>query len=482
MRAHTLFKNFSYSLAANLLSYAVSAAVLFILPRYLGVASYGYYQFYILCASFAGLAHFGWLDGIYLRYGGMRYDELDRRLVSSQFWTLIIIEFLVGSVLFVLARRYISDAQKLIVISFVVFLPIIENSKCMLSYIMQVTNRISCYARTVMLDRMVFLFNVCVCLLFGFSDFRAFLVADVAARAAALCYITYQARDITTCGLSSLSAALREGAANITSGAKLLFANIAAILVVGIVRFFIEHEWDISAFSQVSLALSASFMLSVFVNAAAIVLYPHLKMLPRESLAPHFAASRDALDILAFAMLFLYYPLVFVLLRWLPQYAPGIAYISMLFPLLVYESKRALLLDTYLKAIRAEGVLFLIHVFSLALSFSLTYIAASCVHNLALTAAVIPLVVIVRSVFEEVYLSRVFKISYLKNIAAAAALALVFASCGASELPAAGSAAIYFLSYCVFLALHIDFIRKTISFMRTPQQVIRKLMAKEKIK
>ena len=469
MRIHTLFKNFSYSLAANMLSYAVSAAVLFILPKHLGVASYGYYQFYVLCASFAGLAHFGWLDGIYLRCGGMKYEELDKRSISSQFWTLIIVEIAVGIVLFSLAQRYITDAQKLAVVSFVVFLPIIENSKCMLSYVMQVTNRISCYARTIMLDRAIFLFNICVCLLLGFMDFRAFLIADIAARAVALGYITFQVRDIASCGLVSLRTALHEAAINISVGVKLLFANVASILTLGIVRFGIEHEWNIRVFSQVSLALSASVMLSVFVSAAAVVLYPHLKMLPRESLAPHFSASRDALDVIAFAMLFLYYPLVFILSAWLPHYATGIAYMSMLFPVLVFESKRALLLDTYLKAIRAERALFAINLLSLALSASLTYIAASLVHNLTLTAAVIPLVVVVKCALEEVYLSRAFSLPCMKNLFASVILAAVFMSCGASGISAPISGAIYLLAYCAYLTLHKDFIHSALSYIRKAQ-------------
>lgn len=63
-------KNFSYTLTSNLLSLLVSTLVILIIPKLLGVQEYGYWQLYIFYSSYVGFLHFGWNDGIYLRYGG----------------------------------------------------------------------------------------------------------------------------------------------------------------------------------------------------------------------------------------------------------------------------------------------------------------------------------------------------------------------------------------------------------------------------
>ena len=74
----SIIKNFSYSLTSNLISFIISALVVLIIPRIIGVEDYGFWQLYLFYSSYIGFLHFGWNDGIYLRYGGEEYEELDK--------------------------------------------------------------------------------------------------------------------------------------------------------------------------------------------------------------------------------------------------------------------------------------------------------------------------------------------------------------------------------------------------------------------
>ena len=69
-KALDFIKNFSYTLSSNLLSLVISTLVVLIIPKLIGVEEYGYWQLYIFYTSYIGFLHFGWNDGIYLRYGG----------------------------------------------------------------------------------------------------------------------------------------------------------------------------------------------------------------------------------------------------------------------------------------------------------------------------------------------------------------------------------------------------------------------------
>ena len=73
-----LVKNFSYSLTSNLISLIISTLVVLVIPRIIGVEDYGFWQLYLFYSSYIGFLHFGWNDGIYLRYGGEEYDDLDK--------------------------------------------------------------------------------------------------------------------------------------------------------------------------------------------------------------------------------------------------------------------------------------------------------------------------------------------------------------------------------------------------------------------
>ncbi len=78
MKIRKILRDFSYSISSNLISLAVSTLVVLIVPKFIGVTEYGYWQLYIFYTNYVGVLHFGWLDGIYLRYGGYHYRDLDR--------------------------------------------------------------------------------------------------------------------------------------------------------------------------------------------------------------------------------------------------------------------------------------------------------------------------------------------------------------------------------------------------------------------
>lgn len=79
----TFVKNFSYTFSSNILTMIVSALVILIVPKLIGVQEYGYWQLYMFYSFYVGFLHFGWNDGIYLRYGGQDYKDLNKRYFFS---------------------------------------------------------------------------------------------------------------------------------------------------------------------------------------------------------------------------------------------------------------------------------------------------------------------------------------------------------------------------------------------------------------
>ncbi len=88
-KAIKIIRNFTYSFTSSLVSMIISSLVILIVPKLIGIKEYGYWQLYLFYSSYVGFLHLGWNDGIYLRYGGKKYDELDKRLFFSQFYMLL---------------------------------------------------------------------------------------------------------------------------------------------------------------------------------------------------------------------------------------------------------------------------------------------------------------------------------------------------------------------------------------------------------
>lgn len=92
MKVRQLLSEFGYVIFSNLLSFFISALVVLFVPKVVGVAEYGYWQLFVLYSSLLGIFQMGWLDGIYLRYGGREYKSLDKKIFFSQFVMMTLLQ------------------------------------------------------------------------------------------------------------------------------------------------------------------------------------------------------------------------------------------------------------------------------------------------------------------------------------------------------------------------------------------------------
>lgn len=67
-----------------------------LVPKALGVEDYAYWQLFILYSSYVGLALFGIHDGIFLRIGGIKVDDIDWPRVKGEFFLVLIGQLLLA--------------------------------------------------------------------------------------------------------------------------------------------------------------------------------------------------------------------------------------------------------------------------------------------------------------------------------------------------------------------------------------------------
>ncbi len=79
------YLNVLYTMLSNIIPFAVSVLSILVIPKVTTLDSYGQWQYFLFCFSFVGCFHFGWLDGIYLRYVGEKYENLLSTLIPKQF-------------------------------------------------------------------------------------------------------------------------------------------------------------------------------------------------------------------------------------------------------------------------------------------------------------------------------------------------------------------------------------------------------------
>ena len=273
MSLRQVVKNIFYSFGANIISLGVSVLMVMFVPKLLPVEDYGKWQLFLFYFSYLGFLHFGWEDGIYLRYAGKTFEELNPRVFSGQFLGIVILQLVLSGLAFLLSQFFIVDPIKQTVFVCAVSLAVFVNLITGCNFITQITNRIKDYARIVLSEQIILLLSVFSFLLLGFNQFHYMYVAKLGSVAIVSVLCFYLCRSLWTTRIGNFHDICHEAGLNLEVGIKLMFANIASMLIIGIVRYGISIGWDVSTFGKVSLTLGVSNFLMIFINSVSVVFF-----------------------------------------------------------------------------------------------------------------------------------------------------------------------------------------------------------------
>lgn len=451
-KAINFVRNISYALTSNMIAFLVSIIVVVIFPKLIGVEEYGYWQVYLFYSSYVGFLHFGWNDGIYLRYGGKKYHELDAKLFFSQFYMLVTLQIFIAAFIVLYFSFSTANNQKVFIFQMIGFSLIIVNVRFMLIYLLQATNRIKEYAKITILDRLLYLVFIIIIIVVGIIDLKVLILADFVGKFISLLYAMYCCRNIVFQKVSSFYFSFGEMFKNVSVGIKLMVANIASMLIIGVVRVGIERSWDVSSFGKVSLTLSIANLLMLFINALGIIIFPILRRTEKKSLADIYITMRNFLMVILLGILIVYYPTKVFMSAWLPSYKDSLIYMALLFPICLYEGKIALLVNTFLKTLRKEKLMLQINIVSLLISVTITFFTTIIFKNLDLTVLSIVFLLAFRCTLAEVLVSKILGISVYKDISLEIMMTVIFVLAG-WYLNSWLSPMVYLFAYLVYLTI-----------------------------
>ena len=426
MRTHSLFQNISYSFSANFISFIVSIFMVIFVPRFLSVEEFGLWQLFLFYFSYLGFLHFGWEDGIYLRYAGENFSNLDEKIFSGQFCLIFLFQIAIAALVIWGGYSFVDDVDKRIALICAVSIAPVVNFNNLCNFIMQITNRIQEYAIIIFTERILLLIGVSFLLFFGYRQYIYIYEAKIVSLLGAMAVGGYLCRKLLQLKFNSLSQILIESWENISVGIKLMFANIASMLIVGVIRYGISMGWDVATFGRISLTLGISNFLMIFINSLGVVFFPLIKRMDGDERSGVYVKIRNILAIVLFTGLLIYYPLKFTLCWWLPQYADSLIYMSVLFPVCLFESKVSLLINTYLKSMCQEFLMLKINITSVVISIVITIITVGILNDLNVTIFSIVAIYAFRCVLAEYYIEKLLNISLTKDILIDLMMALVF--------------------------------------------------------
>ena len=398
-------KNVSLAILAQAFSLGVSFVINLIVPKFISEHQYAYWQTYVLYVGYVGVLHFGLLDGIVLRYSQYDYDQLDTRLICSQFRLLLAGTSVIAIIIFCCGALFLSQNYRRIIL-FIAIGIVIKNAVTYTTYLLQVTNRISKYIKITIAQRVLFGILIIILLGLKIDQFEWFCTAEIISEVCAVVMGVHYSSELYTSKPIAWQLAFKEAKCNICSGIMLLVANWTSMLLVGSAKMIVQFRWSDLLFGKVSFSFSIANLFLAFINAISVVLFPALKRMESKQLPLLYIKLRESISPILFGTLLIYFPGCWILEKWIPQYIPSLTYLGYLLPMIIFASKVSLLTNNYLKAYRKETIMLCINIVCAMSAITMYLIATYLYDNLALLLIAVVFVVMLRSIVSEIVVAK----------------------------------------------------------------------------
>jgi len=426
IKAKTVKKNLATSTAAQAVYLAVSFILGMVVPKLIPEADYACWQTYVLYAGYAGLLHFGLLDGILLRYTGYSESQLDSPLLAGQLHLLLGWTGCIALAAIAFSLFFLSGVTCRLVI-LIALSVITKNAVVYGMYLLQITNRIGKYAVLVISQRITYGAIVTALLMLRQTDYALFCLADICGDLIG-CAVGFAYCKPMYCSRQKIAQfpLLRELRMNISAGILLLIANLSSVLLTNIARTVVQTRFGLLTFGRVSFAFSISSLFLTFVTALGVAFFPALKRMQLSQLPRLYVSVSETLPALLAAVLLGYYPGCAVLRLWIPKYQRSLFYLGLLLPSVFFTCRTSLLDNSYLKALRKEKQLFMVNTVSVAFAVILYLFCGYLLGSLTALVLSVVIAVAIRSVWSELLVSRTLNLPVRSSLIHQAVLILLF--------------------------------------------------------
>lgn len=265
----SLKKGLFYVLLANLINLGFNLITNFVLPKQLSVDSYATIKTFQLYVSYVGLFHLGFVDGMYLKYGGKSVNEISHWDLQTNLSTLRIFQIVVTVICVVLA---IILKQEVLIFSALSILPL--NMANYFKQLYQATGEFSLYGKIMNANTiLIFFANMMWIFLFKVDNGLYFLLSNVVVYFAVWIVLELNCKKLLGRRKEGNVFFFKELVTNIKAGILLTVGNLSSVSLTSMDRWFVKVLMDTFAFAQYSFAVSMENFMNVAVTPVTITLY-----------------------------------------------------------------------------------------------------------------------------------------------------------------------------------------------------------------
>ena len=180
------------------------------------------------------------------------------------------------------------------------------------------------------------------------------IVSDILLRTVTLVLLVIYWKELLFGSTLNIRQSFTEYYELVSTGVKLLLANLLSMLIFGIGRFIVQFNSSIETFAIFSFGIVLVNFMMIAITATSTVIYPHLASNSLEKLDKKFAKI-DAFLLYTPLFYLAYFPVCYFVYRFYPNYSELMDYFAIFLAYVVITARMSVLNNTYFKLLRLEA-------------------------------------------------------------------------------------------------------------------------------
>lgn len=339
-------KGIALILIANLINLVISLVNGFVLPKYLSVDCYALIKTYTLYSTYAGFFHLGYLDGMYLKYGGRDILSVSSKEYGTDFWNVTFMQVIVSILLLIVGFIFNDFIIKVFAIGL-----LLRNICSCFQMFFQATGEFKLYSSALNYGT-IFSFVISIILVFIIKTDNAklYIGAQVFASLVVTLYLGILLnKKIQYLNQIRLSKFIF--VENIKQGFVLMIGNFSNNLFTSIDRWFVKILMTTFHFAAYSFAVSIDSLITVFITPLYITLY---NTFCKDHSPLRIVKIKKIVLMWGFVIISFAYPAKYVVEHYLPKYEESTSLVFILFATQVFYAVIKGVYVNYFKALQRQ--------------------------------------------------------------------------------------------------------------------------------
>jgi O-antigen/teichoic acid export membrane protein len=346
-----------------------------IIPKYLSIEGYGYWQLFMLYTAYVGILHLGFIDGLLVRWAGNDLNQIGTE-IGPAFKFLLLQQLITIIPLCLILYFFFASHQPFEWIALMILAyAFVNNLVAFFQCTAQAIKKFKLLTAINVGRGLVFLILIILLFISGYLDYHNVIFAFLTAALLALFVLAFWFRkDLPSLSHSSFPL-FAYGRQNIGIGIFVLLGNFISVLFLTIDRLMVSSFFPIEQFAIYAFAMTIAAIAYTFVVAVSAVFFPYLSGAALELRARAYHLGKPAIILAWAAFLAIYFPMVWLIRFYLPPYTASLPIMQLLFCMVGFGSLIQILHANYYKVYRKQRRYFVCGITALALAAILNLLA-----------------------------------------------------------------------------------------------------------